>query len=323
MKVIAFVSIYVFIILESLRLRISWRMLLILSIFYMIMLRLGGFYGDFQVYLYEMTTGWDSFYYIREPLYWIGSKTLYSLIGNEQVVIFLYDVFFVFYLLKSAKEINSKFIFLALMVSFPVFLGVENVYRQVLGLPFFLIYTHRALSSRGLSSLIYLVIAGLFHNSYFLYWPFIFFSAAFLSNNLKIIIIFFISILVPFLFIVFLFDISTLGKSSPQSTGLDLRLVYGFTIFLVFSIPIILKYSLLMKWFLLHYILFFLFFFSIFTMGEAQAERVSMQLLVVSFYAYFYLSNEYSWDSSVMKVLFFIIMCVPVFVFPSTANIVF
>lgn len=319
MKLVAFSLVYFSIIVSLSGYRFPWRAAFVISILYVLILRLGGFQGDFQVYLEELRTGWLSAYYLREPLFWVGSKIIFLYSGNERLVIFVYDLFFCFFLYKAVKKVADVNVFFILLVSFPVFLGLENVYRQVLGLPLSFLFIYHCFSGRFAVSLFYLILATLFHNSYIVLAPMLIFSVSAISSGLRIsaVILFFAVALalVGYMGI----SVEMAGKSSAQSTGLSLEYLYAAVIiFSCISIaPFLQRDS--GKWFVTSVIVNFVYFLSMSTLGSSQSERVGMILILALFYSYFCLTESgLRWRNSIVKVQLFSIMAIPVFVFSST-----
>lgn len=319
MKLLAFFIVYSFIVLSISGYRVSWKVAFAVSVLYIFLLRQGGFQGDFQVYLEELKSGWFAFYYLREPFFWVGSKVLYSLIGNERLVIFAYDLMFCLLLLRATKRVSSVDVFFVFLVSFPVFLGIENIYRQVLGLPLALFFLHHCLSGRIFLALFYLILASLFHNSYIVLSPLMVFCIPGLTSGVKALIVIFCFVFGYGLLGYFGLSVGALEKSSAQTTGLRLEYLYAAVILFISITLAIFSRMILDRWMAWAFTINIIYFFSIFSLGSSQAERVGMILIVALFYSYmFFLGRKSSSFISVSRIEMFIFLAMPVFIFPST-----
>lgn len=322
MKLLAFSLIYLSILVSLSGYRISWRAAFWISILYVILLRQGGFQGDFQVYLDELRTGWLSFYYFREPLFWVGSKVLFSYLGSERIVILIYDLLFCYFLCESIKKVSSPNVFFVILVSFPVFLGIENIYRQVLGLPFSLLFFYHCLNRNIFFSLVYLLLASLFHNSYILLSPMLIFCFPNISIGVRFLIVIIFVCIGVFAVSYFGFSVDMVDKSSAQSTGLDLEILYLMVILLTSLImSIIMINCFRAKWVFLILLINSIFLISAGYLGSAQSERVGMMLLILLFYSYFCFSGYLTKNrNSIVKMQMFFVLSAPVFLFSSTRS---
>lgn len=319
MKLLAFFVVYASLIISISGYKIPWRVGLAISIVYVVLLRQGGFQGDFQVYLEELRAGWLSFYYIREPLFWVGSKILYFLIGSERFVIFIYDFIFCFFLLRAIKKVAGIEVFLIVLVSFPVFLGIENIYRQVLGLPFALFFLYHCLRGDFFSTLFYIVLASLFHNSYIILIPLIIFCVPRISSGVSILLVAsFGSIGFGILGYLGL-SVDAVEKSSAQATGLSLEYLYAAVIFLISISLIAISKRLFGRWVAMAAIINAIYMISVAFLGSSQSERVGMILIISVFYTYLcFWGGRRTGAISFLKAEMFFILALPVFLFPST-----
>lgn len=320
MKILAFSLIYLSISASLFGYKFPWRLAFWVSILYVFLLRQGGFQGDFQVYLEELRSGWLSVYYLREPLFWVGSKLLFSYLGSERVVIFFYDFLFCFVLYKAVKKVSDVNVFFILLISFPVFLGLENVYRQVLGFPFSFLFIFYCVRARLLYSVFYLLLASLFHNSYIVLAPMLVFCIPRISIGIRLLVVL-LSFGCAAIFMMYWgFSVDMIEKSSAQSTGLNLEFLYAIIIFLLssFSVPFFLK-RFSDKWILASVIINLMYFISMTLLGSSQSERIGMILLLALFYLYFCLADStLKRRDYIMKLQMFFILAIPVFLFSST-----
>ncbi len=106
---------------------------------FMVVVRLNGFeFGGYQkdilTYSLEMKSTSLSLYYLREFIFWIGLRGLYSLTDSSLVTFFILDLGWIYYLIKASKFMPSKQlgkgVIIILTTSFPFLFGYENIYRQ-------------------------------------------------------------------------------------------------------------------------------------------------------------------------------------------------
>ena len=249
----------------------------------------------------------------------MGSKVLYYLSGSERLVIFIYDFIFSFFLLKAIRKVAGIEVFLILLVSFPVFLGIENIYRQALGLPFALLFLYHCLRGNFLSTLFYILLASLFHNSYVILVPLIVFCVPRVSSGVAFFLVAscgFISFgLLGYLGL----SVDAMEKSSAQTTGLSLEYLYAAVIVLIsISLSAISK-RLLGRWVATAVIINAIYVMAITFLGSSQSERVGMILIISIFYSYLcFWGKKRMRANSFVKVEMFFILALPVFLFPST-----
>lgn len=291
------------------------------SFAFVLLLRFGGFQGDFGVYLAELSSGWHSFYYLREPLFWVGAKLMYSVFGSELFVILIYDAVFCLSLFFAVKKAGAPHLFWVFLISFPVFLGLENVYRQVLGLPFLFLFLNYAYDRSFFKALGFLVIAGLFHNAYFMFSPFAILAISWLSLGVRNVLV--LIFLVGITLLIYIAEdlYAYLGKSTAQQTGLDLRYAYLFFIAAVWVWLAYIRKMYLLNEFIVGFL--FLYYYCIISvyLGSAQAERVGMIVLVSLFYIAIKMSYSKGRQlGATYTVSAVFALGVPVFLFPSTIS---
>jgi hypothetical protein len=304
--------------------KIPWGVAFFSSLVYVFLLRQGGFQGDFATYLEELRSGWTSFYYLREPFFWVGSKFLFSLINDQRIVISIYDFIFCFSLYKAVRKVTGVQVFLILLVSFPIFLGLENVYRQVLGLPFSFFFIYYCLRGRLVLSLFYLLVASLFHNSYLILFPIL---VLFIPRiSIRFGFCFFIISFSVFILVLKYFGLSVAdaGKSTAQVTGLNLAYLYLFVI--IFN-SVFLKFFVVnfkREWIFINLQIIILYTMLVDMLGSAQSERSGMIFLLAQFFVFFCFSGvNMRGPNNVVKAEMFFLLAFPVFLFSSTRSFLF
>lgn len=325
LKLIAFSIIYFALFISIIRYHLRWSTGLILAIFFILFLRFGGFQGDFQVYFKEFRSEWHSIYYLKEPLFWVFSKFIFSVVKNELLVILLYDFIFVSFLIISVKKVTKISFFFILLGSFPILFGLENIYRQVLGLPFIFIFIYHCTNRQYIKSFWYLLIATLFHNVYLIFFPFLLFY--FLKLNLSYSLRFLLFIL-SYLFIFNLFNIigfspGFVGKSTAQNTGLDLKYLYLLVLIIVYISLSLINKKVSYDWLFVGLFTTCTYIFSLSFLGSAQSERIGMILLPSVFYAFLSIFNQKNNMLRIIELEMIIILILPILFFSSSRRLLF
>lgn len=259
--------------------------ILITLILSVILLRIGGYYGDFDNYFRAMRETDLSLYYLREPVFWLGSRFLYDIIGISELVIIFYDIIFILCFLRSFTLLKQPRMALIFFSTFPVIFGLENVYRQLVGLGFFLMCYACSENKLTFKALAYLFLAILSHNLFILFTPVIFRSFRFSRNASCILFIMLTGVFAILTMYGVNISVSDLArKGSAESTGADLRSIYallqfGYVVGLFF-VSRYLKVDTELLFVLLFYLCISSFVLIIF--GSAQSERVMMICLFLS-----------------------------------------
>lgn len=210
---------------------VKLSLFLLLSMSLSAVVRLTNFDSDIAVYAEAMQFKVFSFYYLREPVVWLGQRAAFSLFDSE-VLVFMFFDFFVFLALYVAFS-NYRLPFYAyfsFLCFFPFVLGMQNVYRQWVSAVFCLLafsFVYRSYLNRYLAFL----VAGLSHNV-----AGVFISAFFLLSKSKIEKLagaFFLAVTPAIVFF-------AAGSKSAASTGQNLVVAYLgllvlFTVFMVLS----------------------------------------------------------------------------------------
>jgi len=141
-------------------------------------------WGDIGSYSYNMALESPFIsYHLREPIFWVGSRLLYKVIGNFGLVFVVMDVvlFLTFYksieLLQSffpkhIKLHNAQYLYFAAFLVYPYIVGMHNYYRQILGVTIAICAMGLADKKLGKALFIFL-ISILVHNATILLFPII------------------------------------------------------------------------------------------------------------------------------------------------------
>ncbi|WP_417437322.1 EpsG family protein [Idiomarina abyssalis] len=238
-----------------------------------LVVRLSNFDTDIQTYAESMRFESLSFYYFREPVVWFGQRFLFSLIGSEFIVFFLFDLlmFTVTYLALRNYRL-PYYAFFSFLTFFPFILGMQNVYRQWVSVLFCLLAISYSFgSSRSAVRYFTFFISGLSHNVAGVFLaPFLMLSSSKIFRFFGVGILFLTPLIIHF----------ASGTKSATSTGASLAFAYVFvicliTIFMFLSMRLKI-YSREIKALTILISSFFVVFASVFMLSSTAAERVGL-----------------------------------------------
>jgi hypothetical protein len=214
------------ILLES-KLFYNWVFIPFVFVF-MFIVRNEGFDSDIITYAGQFkATGLD-FYYIREFVFWLGSRLIYYLCFQNELLAFIFmDFLWIIVMLKvgnrmlnyDKKNLNNALL-VVLVTSFPFFLGYENIYRQFFA-TIFSLFAYSLIERKNYTSIFLFIIAFFMHNIIVLLLPLFILKKFFKFDFASRVQLAFICTLI---FISTLTVLATL-KSSEQ-TGIDLGIFY-------------------------------------------------------------------------------------------------
>ena len=263
---------------------------------FMFIVRSEGFDTDIEDYARQMhATGMD-FYYLREFIFWFGSRFIYYVFQDEFLSFLFMDLIWIIFMYKVGNRMSSfksenlnNALLLILMTSFPFVFGYENIYRQFYATVFALL-SYSLIDKKYYISLFFLIISFFMHNIVALLLP-IFFIKRFYKFNFPDRIQ--ISTIVSLVFV------SSLGflvkLKSVEQTGLNMGMFYllVFVLLLVVALLVFQKNI---------YILFekvpSLFFIVLLMIGlvalnvDMVAERLGMMFVCFIAYDLFKYSSE-------------------------------
>ncbi|WP_456267425.1 hypothetical protein M1D97_09075 [Kushneria sp. AK178] len=309
-----------------------------IAAYYLWVVRTSGFDYDMVGYAQYLTYNFDfataTTYYTREFVYWFGSSYLYSLIQDDIVTLWVIDMIWLtllFYAMGNRHLSNRvpMYVIPFLIVFFPLLMGYQNVYRQLIACAFvlFAFFGVRNLVVAGFFGLLALFT----HNAAIVYMPLLYIFAVTSGMATPRISLFHKGIF-SLLYLVMLagvyyssFGDSELAKSS-SSTGLSLTYAY-LAVFLAMSFVGLVLDNFNLKKFVQHNVTLA---YSIFTfiafipaLGGAQAERIGMMLLIVTM-PIFATNLDRSFRSQnekiLMRMLFVMAGIAPTFLFSSAYN---
>lgn len=186
-----------------------------------------GFDTDIVHYAKQMhATGMD-LYYLREFIFWLGSRFVYFMIQDEFYSFLFMDLVWIIVMIRTGNWMSSNnkknmnnALLLMLLTSFPFVFGYENIYRQFYATVFAL-YSYSLIEKRYYSSVLIFIVSFFMHNIVALLLPLFFIKKIYkfnLSDRIQI------SLIISLLFVS---SLSILLKlKSTEQTGLNMGLFY-------------------------------------------------------------------------------------------------
>lgn len=139
--------------------------------FFMFIVRNEGFDSDIITYAGQFTSTGLDFYYIREFVFWLGSRLIYYLCFQDELLSFIFmDFIWIIVMLRvgnrmlnyDKKNLNNALL-VVLVTSFSFFLGYENIYRQLFATVFSL-FAYSLIERKHYMSIFLFIVAFLMHN---------------------------------------------------------------------------------------------------------------------------------------------------------------
>lgn len=282
---------------------------------YSFVVRNSGFDADIGNYNQYLEMKSFSIYYLKEPIYWLGSRFIYKYSDSPIFVFMLYDfLFFVIILAVTRKLGLPKYFPYAVVVFFPSVLGMQNVFRQFIASGFLLLFLSYVMIGAGYAKkLMVLLLAVLSHNVAALFFPLIFIkpqarklSALFVLSGLAILI------LLPV----------AAGTKSHSNTG-DLP-PYLYLVILVMLVALylcVLKFRVLLfspkytayLWIMLYTLALVL--MAMFVTGEAQAKRLGMLSMLLTLVPLISVIDLRFKNKLLVRIIFLMVLAAPTLIF--------
>lgn len=285
-----------------------------------LIVRNSGFDADIKNYEQALNVKSFSIYYLKEPLYWLGSRVIFELSESPIIVFVFYD--FIFFTMLFCASIKLKlpvyFPFIALLF-FPSVLGMQNVLRQFIASGFLLMFVAFVFSgSKFRLKLLALIFAALAHNSALLFAPIIFLR----KSGAQWKKLFFFSAVA----VIALLPVAASTKSSSNTGDLPPYLYFIIFTALIFIYLLILRFNFKAKrkvfreyfWMLMY--LWGLIFMAMLVMGGAQSKRLGMLSLLLSLIPLITLIEFRFKQRVLIRLLFVIVLVLPTVMFNNSKN---
>lgn len=132
--------------------------------------RFSGFDTDIVTYTNQMNASSLDLYYLREFVFWFGSRLAYYIVQDEVFAMLLMDLVWIIAIIKAGnrlsdykKEKLNNGLLVVLMTSFPFVFGYENVYRQFYA-TIFAILSYSLVDKSSYKSIFLFIVAFFMHN---------------------------------------------------------------------------------------------------------------------------------------------------------------
>jgi len=291
---------------------------------FMFIVRNEGFDSDINHYAIQMSATGMDLYYLREFVFWFGSRVLYFVLQDNLYTFLLMDLIWIIAILKvgnrmaffDKKNLNNALL-LVLMTSFPFVFGYENIYRQFYATIFALL-SYSLVDKKYYSSLSFLIVAFFMHNIVALLLPLFMMKKFFKFNFTDRIQI------ASIITLVFVASLGFLSKlKSTEKTGLNLGVFY----LLIFITLLVIAMLIHRK----NIYIFFekipsLFFIVVLMLGlvtlnaDMIAERLGMMFIVFVTYDLYQYSAEIKSKTirSLVRLLLLLLFSLPTLLFESS-----
>lgn len=189
-----------------------------------IIVRGSGFDYDMVAYVDSMTYEDMSFYYLKEPVVWLGIRFAYSFFEDVYLTLFFFDLIFFCTIFVALRLLGApQYAYFLILIFFPVFSGFQNIYRQLFAQSFFLLSFSLALKGSKYTYFSY-ALSVLSHNVSALFFPVLLLVS---SKIMHRIIAFAMIASMPIIIY------ASLPLKSSAETGLNLPWMYVVVIFFV------------------------------------------------------------------------------------------
>lgn len=283
--------------------------------------RSAGFDADIGNYAEYLKINSFSIYYIKEAVYWLGSRVIYDLTDSAFIVFITYDLlFFSLLLVVRSKLALPKYFPYLVILFFPTVMGMQNVFRQFIASGFLLLLFAQVITSQKTPvKVLTFLLAGFSHNVSFLFLPIMFMKAKsrkvpplFLASSISILV---------------LLPIAAASKSNSVTGEVP---AYVYT--LLFSL-MILGYLLIFRFkfkdkapVFTQFLYFFFFCYALIVeamvvLGAAQSKRLGMFSLVLCLVP-LVMSVEIRFKQKILvRCLFLVILTAPTLLFKNALSL--
>jgi len=316
------------ILLES-KLFYNWVFIPFVFVF-MFIVRNAGFDSDIITYAGQFTSTGLDFYYLREFVFWLGSRLIYYLCFQDELLSFIFmDFLWIIVMLRVGnrmlnydKQNLNNALLVVLVTSFPFFLGYENIYRQLFA-TIFSLFAYSLVERKHYMSIFLFIVAFFMHNIVVLLLPLFILKKCYkfdFSSRIQL------SLICTLIFISTFSFLATL-KSSEQ-TGVDLGVFYmlificSFVLALIyFKQNIYVLFDKIPSLFFTSLIMIGLFFLNI----DMVSERLGMMFICFLMYDLYKYSSEIQSRSirSLFRLGLLLVFSLPTLFFESSKQFLF
>lgn len=305
--------------------RINDRLYSVATLFiffcFSVVVRNAGFDADIGNYAEYLKIDSFSIYYIKESVYWLGSRLIFDVIGSELIVFVIYDLlFFILLLLARDKLELPKYFPYLVVLFFPSVMGMQNVFRQFIACGFLLILFVQIINqNKKSSSIIIFLLAGFSHNAAFLFLPILFLK----PKSRKISQLF----LVASISILIILPVAAGSKSNSVTGEVPAYMFAVLFTLIILGYLAIFNFNFKNRPPIFTQFLYFLFFCYVLmiegavVLGAAQSKRLGMLALVLCLIP-LVMSIEIRFKQKVLvRLVFLLILTTPTFIFQNAFSL--
>lgn len=147
--------------------------ILAILLFYLIVSRFQP-EGDIDTYYNAMTTVNFSPYYLTEPIIWLTQQAIFYVTKSQQLTFLVCDIFFLYLLnLIRTKANLSNYFLLTAFFSLPIFLGHQNIYRQLFSMLFIMLAILHIDKNESFKTIVFIILGIGSHLSALIFIPII------------------------------------------------------------------------------------------------------------------------------------------------------
>lgn len=290
---------------------------------YSLVVRNAGFDADIGNYKDYLEINSFSIYYLKEPVYWLGSRFIYEVTGSPFAVFIFYDViFFGLILYVTYKAELPRYFPYAVLLFFPSVLGMQNVFRQFIASGFLLLFFCYVITGASFMKKFFAIIFAIAtHNVSALFFPFIFIR----KDSRKVPILFFLSASA----ILFLLPFAAGTKSNSITGELPpyLYLIMLSALVILYLIVLSLRFKPFPPEFFIYFLIMIymvtLVFTAMFVTGEAQTKRLGMLSMLLMLIPLVKVIDYRFKQKLLVRVLFLVILAMPTLVFNNARSLLF
>ncbi|MEZ8243910.1 EpsG family protein [Vibrio splendidus] len=256
-------------------LKIDFVLFFLLSM-YFLLIRSSGFDMDMAVYAETMASDSISIYYLKEPIYWFGTRLVYTLTGSELLTFWFFDLIAISLVFYFSQLVGIKYFYIfiiSFLIFFPSLMGYQNIYRQFFSTCLLLSSFYSITSRNIFLASIFFALSVLTHNVAALFLPVFFLIKK--RPNYTIFLIGAVSViaLIPF----------AVSTKSHSDTGDTSVLIYISVLFLVLCFSVFTMFNSMKGKTIVIMVCYFisLSFVAGLVTGTAQSKRVGLMSLLL------------------------------------------
>lgn len=229
--------------------------------------------------------------YIYQPFIWLGTRSIYYIVGSPEITFLIFDMLLVLSMLYSQKKSQKPLYYVLLfLLFFPSVLGVNNVYRQFAASCFFFSAYMLIDSRQTKKSFFFLILAILSHTAIITLAPVLLFKYLFNKNSRFVIPIFVLSVF-SLMLISRYYSYGSYEYNTGTVSYIGYIFVFCFFVFFVFFVKALTSLDMSLKYFIkdftgVFYVVFLTLVF-IFVSNSVGIKRISLLSMMVVLIFYF------------------------------------